>query len=80
MNNILLCFLMTLLLTIVLNFIPNKSNFHNAIIIPVIVVLLVKYILGDWDKGFKWSILDILYWFSLLVFSVLLCFLMAKFN
>jgi hypothetical protein len=34
--------------------------------IPIIVSLLTKYVFGDWDKGFQWSLLDLAYWLSIL--------------
>ena len=51
--------------TIVLFMIPNKSNFPTNIIIPILVALLTKFSLGDWDKGFQWSFIDIFYWITL---------------
>jgi hypothetical protein len=52
--------------TIILFFIENRSNISSLLIIPIIVSLLTKYVLGDWDKGFQWSLLDLAYWFSIL--------------
>ncbi len=45
-------------------FIPNKSNFPTNVYIPVLVSLITKYVLGDWDKNFQWSYLDFFYWIS----------------
>lgn len=56
-----LSFLMTL--------IPNKSNFPSEIMIPIIVSLMTKYTLGDWDKGYAWTIKDIYFWSSILLVS-----------
>ena len=58
-------------LTIVFSFIKNKSNFSSYLIVPVIVSLLTKYVYGDWDVGFVWSQLDILYLSSLIGTSLL---------
>jgi hypothetical protein len=52
--------------TIVLFFIENRSNISSILMIPIIVSLLTKYVLGDWDKGFQWSLVDLAYWFSIL--------------
>jgi len=52
--------------TIVLFFIENRSNLPAEVMIPIIVSLLTKYVLGDWDKGFQWSFSDVAYWASLL--------------
>lgn len=63
----------TLLFVAVLSFamtlIPNKSNFPSEIMIPIIVSLLTKYTLGDWDKGYAWTIKDIYFWSSILLVS-----------
>jgi len=34
--------------------------------IPILASLLTKYALGDWDKGFQLSLLDLVYWISIL--------------
>jgi ACR3 family arsenite efflux pump ArsB len=53
-------------MSILLFYVENRSNFPSYIIIPLIVAALTKYTIGDWDEGFKWTILDILYWFSII--------------
>lgn len=55
-------------LTYILKKIPNQSNFRKVLIIPVIVVLMTKYTLGDFDKGYQWSPSDA--FFSLFVLAV----------
>jgi hypothetical protein len=50
--------------TIVLFFFKNHSNLPSILMIPIIVSLLTKYVLGDWDKGFQWSLLDVAFWAS----------------
>jgi hypothetical protein len=57
---------------------PNKSNISVYIIIPVITVLQAKYLLGDLDKGFQWTISDIFYWVSLFLFSVVTIWIYKK--
>jgi hypothetical protein len=54
------------IMTILLFFVENRSNLPSILIIPIIVSILTKYILGDWDKGFQWSLLDFAYWTSIL--------------
>lgn len=49
---------------------PNKSNISLYIIIPVITTLQAKYLLGDLDKGYQWTVSDIFYWLSLYSSSV----------
>jgi hypothetical protein len=58
-------------LTIVLGQIPNKSNVPTSLIVPVLVAGLVKYGLGDWDRGYAWTSSDLVYWASLLGVSYL---------
>jgi hypothetical protein len=55
-----------IVVTILLSFVNNKSNFSSYYIIPVIVSLITKYVMGDYDIGFVWSKLDIVYWISVL--------------
>ena len=59
-----------------LMFFENKSNFPNYITIPLIVAPLTKYIIGDWDTGYRWSYMDILYWTTIFTIS----FLITKFT
>lgn len=54
---------------------PNKSNISFYIILPAAVLLLAKYLFGDLDDGFQWSLSDLLYWISLYVFSSLTIFI-----
>lgn len=57
---------------------PNKSNISVYIIIPVITALQAKYFLGDLDKGFQWSVSDIVYWVSLFFFSIFTIWIYKK--
>lgn len=61
-----LSLLFPIVATIVLFFVENRSNLPAEVMIPIIVSLLTKYVLGDWDEGFKWSFSDVAYWASLL--------------
>lgn len=36
-------------------------------VVPIIVAFLAKYVLGDWDEGYAWSVHDLSYW------GVILC-------
>jgi hypothetical protein len=60
----------TIITTIILFFIPNKSNFDKKVFIPPIAVLLTKYICGDWDIGYTWTIYDPLFWTILPLISI----------
>ncbi len=60
-------------------FIPNKSNFPTIIYIPLLVSLLTKYVVGDWDKNFQWSYVDFFYWISTIGTSFLTIILLKRF-
>jgi hypothetical protein len=59
----------SVLLTTALYFLPNNSNLRKEYILPFIVALLTKYVLGDWDDGYIWSYSDIYFWGSVLLVS-----------
>jgi hypothetical protein len=61
-----LSLLFPIVVTIALFFVENRSNLPAEVMIPIIVSLLTKYVLGDWDEGFQWSFSDVAYWASLL--------------
>lgn len=67
-----------IIFTIILLQFENKSNFNSIIIIPIIVSLLVKYLFGDWDDGYVWSISDIYYWGILLFTSIFIISILPK--
>lgn len=75
MNKITNTIVFTILTTILFLMIPNKSNFPKEIIIPILVAGITKYSLGDWDKKYKWTHLDILYWISIISASVVTIYL-----
>lgn len=72
MNKVIFTIVFVILLTLIFKKIPNKSNIKKKYIIPVIVLCLTKYIIGDWDKGSKWSYSDILYVILILFLSFLI--------
>ena len=43
--------------------------------VVVLVAGITKYSLGDWDKKYKWTHLDILYWISIIGASVVTIYL-----
>lgn len=61
--------LFSVLLTTALFFLPNNSNLRKEMILPFIVALLTKYVLGDWDEQYIWSYSDVYYWGSILLVS-----------
>lgn len=70
--------LVVIILSILFSFLENKSNFPNIVIIPIIVVSITKYIIGDWDTGYSWTISDIFYWFSIIGFSIITVIIINK--
>lgn len=61
-----LSLLFPIIATVLLFFVENRSNVPSEVMIPIIVSLLTKYVLGDWDEGYQWSFSDVAYWASLL--------------
>jgi hypothetical protein len=68
-TRIVVTLLFVIIVTFILFHIENKSNISSTIVIPILVSLITKYIIGDWDTGFQFTFLDILYWISLLGIS-----------
>lgn len=77
---ILITILFTIVASIVLFIIPNYSNFSSFIMIPLIVSLLTKYIVGDWDKGYKYTISDIFYWLSIIGTSYGVVYILSNYT
>lgn len=71
MNNILITCILSILLSIILYFIPNKSNYSQYFMIPIIVILLIKYTIGDWDEGYIYTMKDIYYYFIIISISMI---------
>ena len=53
--------------SLVLCMIPNRSNIPDELIIPLIAALVSKLAVGDWDPGYQWSVVDLVYWPVLLL-------------
>ena len=79
MNKIIISCLSSILLSIILYFIPNKSNYSKYLMIPLIVILLIKYTLGDWDKGYIYTYKDILFYLILGLISIFTIYILTKF-
>ena len=73
-NTILFAFLST----VVLLQVKNKSNFPTFVIVPLIASLLTKYVLGDWDRGYKWTMSDVWYWASIISVSLFTVYIGSK--
>ena len=72
MNKIIYTIVLAVTLTLLLKQIRNKSNMPKEMIIPVIVALIVKYVLGDWDSGYSWTVSDIIYWVTIITTSYMI--------
>jgi hypothetical protein len=58
--------------TLIFLYIPNKSNFPKEYIIPIIMTLIIKYSIGDLDKGYQWTYSDLFYWVYILGLSYII--------
>lgn len=79
-KNVIYISISTLILTYLFINIPNKSNFPQIYYIPIMVSLITKYIMGDFDKGYVYTISDLVYWFYNLLISFLFILLINKYN
>jgi len=61
-QKIIIIILFTSIVTLFFLNLPNKSNFPKKIIIPILVSFITKYLIGDLDKGYHYTISDIYYW------------------
>jgi hypothetical protein len=61
-KKIIMIIFFTSILTLFFLNIPNKSNFPKKMMIPILVSLIIKYSMGDLDKGYHYTSLDILHW------------------
>ena len=68
----------TFVISLILLYFPNKSGFSTHLVVPFLTALLVKYILGDWDNGYKWSMSDIQYFSAILATSYGTTLLISK--
>ena len=49
----------------------NKSNIHPLITSGIFGFLFSKIVFGDWDRGFQFTYLDIVYSITIIFFAVL---------
>lgn len=66
-KNVVFCVITSFFLSLVV----NKSNFPSIIMIPIIASLISKYLFGDFDIGYQYSTLDVLYWVVLVSVSAI---------
>ena len=52
--------------------IPNKkSNIHPLVASAIFGLLFAKIVFGDWDRGFQFTYLDIVYSITVIFFAIL---------
>ena len=79
MNKHIYTILFVIIASLILANFTNRSNFPKVIMIPLIVGGLTKYVVGDWDKNFQWSYIDVFYWISTIGTSFLTIVLFKRF-
>ncbi len=62
---------LTVSLSYILKSIKNRSNFKKEYIIPLIALVVSKYVVGDFDMGYIWTTTDIFYVLYTLTISYL---------
>ena len=63
--------ILSILVTYLTAYILTKKKINKVIVI-LVAVLISKISVGDWDVGlWKWTIVDICYWITLLTFAFL---------
>ena len=68
--------LLNVILTTCFFMIPNKSNFSKIYYIPLMVSIIVKYVVGDFDKGYRYTVHDITFW----VYNIILSYCVVMIN
>ena len=71
MNKIIITTGYVISITLLYLLFKNYSNIPSRFIIPILVILQAKYVLGNWDSGYKFMYIDIVYWISQLIISYL---------
>ena len=49
----------------------NKSNIHPLVASGIFGLLFSKIVFGDWDRGFQFTYLDIVYSITIIFFAIL---------
>ena len=62
---------LTLSLSYILKKVPNRSNFKSVYVIPLICLLVTKYVVGDFDLGYVWTLSDVFFVLYVLTVSYL---------
>ena len=68
-NKVIVTFVFVIFATYILSLFKNNSNFSKLYVIPLIVAALAKYIIGDFDEGYQWTVSDVVYWIVIICVS-----------
>ena len=71
MNNFVGATALTVSLSYILKKVPNRSNFKRVYVIPLICLLVTKYVVGDFDLGYVWTLSDVFFVLYVLTISYL---------
>ena len=61
--------MLTIITTVVLRLLQNKSQIAHQYAIPLVVSAVLWYIIGNWDAKNMYSLTNLLYWIIIMVFS-----------
>ena len=61
--------MLTIITTVVLRLLQNKSQIAHQYAIPLVVSAILWYIIGNWDTKNMYSLTNLLYWIIIMVFS-----------
>ena len=61
--------MLTIITTVVLRLLQNKSQIAHQYAIPLVVSAVLWYIIGNWDTKNMYSLTNLLYWIIIMVFS-----------
>lgn len=61
--------MLTIITTVVLRLLQNKSQIAHQYAIPLVVSPVLWYIIGNWDTENMYSLTNLFYWIIIMVFS-----------
>ena len=68
-NTIVNSVILTIITTVVLRLLQNKSQIAHQYAIPLVVSAVLWYIIGNWDTKNMYSLTNLLYWIIIMIFS-----------
>jgi len=67
---------LTMSVSYILTNVQNRSNFRKEYVIPLIALLMTKYIVGDFDMGYTWTLNDVVF----VSYVLLLSYVVVRFS